>query len=63
VESKIIEAKVRSEFGAMSFPELNIALRALDQILMDRVAADPEAVHREQMAWDLVQEQALRAAG
>lgn len=47
-----IRARMRSEFGELPFPLLNIALRELDQIVLDRVAADPGKVAAELAEFD-----------
>lgn len=47
-----IQERIRREFGDLPYPLLSVALRELDQIAFDRVAADPARVAAEMAAFD-----------
>lgn len=48
----ITEAGIQELFGQCTWPELNIALRNLNGLILDRVGTDPARVREEQREYE-----------
>jgi hypothetical protein len=57
-QEETIRSQVEREFGAMTYPQLGIALRAIDDLVMDRMATDPARCYGEQSEYDQACEKA-----
>jgi hypothetical protein len=53
-----LRLSVRWHFGHMTYPELNVVLREVDDLLMERVA-HPEKAYSDQRAFDQACEREL----
>lgn len=59
IQVSALRLRVRRDFHRLPYPLLAIALRELDDMLLERVAYDPAGAYGEQREFDAEQERAL----
>lgn len=60
IQVSALRLRVRKEFYRLPYPLLGVALRELDDMLMERVANDPDGAYEEQREFDAACERQLR---